>query len=157
MPKNSALCSIAPSRDSNRITPRIRIYMQGVQFDQNNPTRGRKSRETVPLIAYHESELKGVVFFLSLPRYWPIIFKFLLLQSRHRKCNRGFRTQTLKGPWHEIFDLCFFHQTTSSAWSLVHIREDNQQRWLHSGERHSGVIDTKKKLWVYCNNHGYDR
>jgi hypothetical protein len=63
---------------------------------------------------------------------------------RDKKQNKIFCYQCLKEPWHEIFDLCFFHQTTDPG-SLTHrlrpfriwlrIREDNRQSWLHSGVR----------------------
>jgi hypothetical protein len=61
----------------------------------------------------------------------------------------------LKGPWHEVFDLCFFDQTTSPG-SLIHrlkpfriwlrIHEDNQQSWFHSGVNDTAVQPTFKKI-----------
>jgi hypothetical protein len=65
-----------------------------------------------------------------------------------------------KGPWNEIFDLCFFHQKTSPG-SLTHrlkpfriwlwICEDNRQSLLHSGVMDTAVTGTAVSMTPLCN------
>jgi hypothetical protein len=109
--------------------------------------------------------LKGIVEKIWYMFIYSISFKnievstpFLLKKLTSISCRifkySTFRSEfLLKGPWHKIFNVCFFHQTTFPGslihrlkpfWIWLRIREDN---WL--SRLHSSVIDTVVKP-TYC-------
>jgi hypothetical protein len=65
----------------------------------------------------------------------------------------------LKGPWHEVSNLCFFHQTSPGLlihrlkpfWIWLCIHEDNQHSWSHSNVINTALTCTAGSLTPLCN------
>jgi hypothetical protein len=85
--------------------------------------KGTVSRDFRPSVFFHQSHLgQFFAYGCEFPEIFAHICDFELCFSVFYEliiASPSLTDFTLKGPWHEIFDLCFFHQTTSPG-SLIH-------------------------------------